>query len=110
MQTQSTENKPFIRDSQSAIVDFARPVAGVQVEDSHYSVRKVGYRFGAVEVVTQVQLVRDGQIVAFQPAKIERCEGAIGVALSMYSVPGDDAEYLLRAVDSVKINSSAEVL
>ena len=32
--------------------DFAKPVAGVQVGDSHYSIREVGYYFGEAKIVT----------------------------------------------------------
>lgn len=85
--------------------DFAKPVAGVQVGEgeqaSHYSIREVGYRFGAVKVVTEVQLVVDGEIKA---RGVEPVRAAV-YALLWPTGPWIDtsnAEFLLRALDSVQ--------
>lgn len=78
--------------------DFAEPVAGVQVGDSHYSIREVGYYFGTVKVVTEVQLVVDGEIKA---------RGVEAVKLELLFIALDqmhlyDRGYLLDALDSVQ--------
>lgn len=77
--------------------DFAKPVAGVQVGDSHYSIREVGYYFGEAKIVTEVQLVVDGEIKA----------RGVDVRMRIYTLlcplwVTADAHYLLRALDSIR--------
>ena len=79
--------------------DFAKPVAGVQVGDSHYSIRKVGYYFGKAKIVTEVQLVVDGEIKARGRQDILSCLASCA-AQPHFDV--DDARYLLRALDSIQ--------
>lgn len=79
--------------------DFAKPVAGLQVGDSHYSIREVGYRIGTTKVVTEVQLVVDGEIKARGRQDILSCLASCA-AQPHFAV--DDARYLLRALDSVQ--------
>ena len=81
--------------------DFAKPVAGVQVGDSHYSIRKVGYYFGKAKIVTEVQLVVDGEIKA---RGVEAVREVVYAALWPTNVWLDtsDAEYMLRALDSIQ--------
>lgn len=85
--------------------DFAKPVAGVQVGEgehaSHYSIREVGYYIGAAKVVTEVQLVVDGEIKA---RGVESVREAVYALLwpTGHWIDTSGAEFLLRALESVQ--------
>lgn len=88
------ETSPFLFKSQPADAkDFARPVAGVTLESGvHVSIRKVGYCWRSMEVVTSVQFVEDGKVIA-SDANTARNLAA--------QLPADTAKYLLRVIDSI---------
>lgn len=107
---QDAINAFLIKSQPAGRVDFAKSVAGCMIGDVHYSVRKVGYKYNAAEVVTEVQLVRDAEIIARSLLTIgndrvapEVRHGIIGI----YSTPTPnhniwlDIQYLLRTLETI---------
>ncbi len=93
-------------------VDFARPVAGCMIGEAHYSLRKLGYWYGAAEVVTEVQLVRDGEIIERSSLTIGDDSAMVAKAGLAWEVQTEikcrirdrcaaERDYLLRVLETV---------
>lgn len=103
---QDTINAFLIKSQPTGRVDFAKSVAGCVIGDAHYSVRKVGYKYNAAEVVTEVQLVRDAEIIARSSLTIgnEAWAPEVRSAICDHTAnfPANiHRDYMLRALETV---------